>query len=277
MTASHRCGQPGPSLASGSLPVAAAVNPSMGATLQPQQPAPLSGSKSAPGFSAPPALAGSMPTPSFPSPAMCSVPVSARGYPAQPGYPYPAQPGYPYPAQPGYPQAGPQRPQVIPIPDRQPWNAYGMTQEEYDQMYTIFLTFDEDGSGELDREEVARLCRYLNYAHSDAEVRRIFTTMDMDNSGSLTMAELLTWMKYNKPNPEALYGLTYMEYHQIMFQFNSFDTNMDGQLSQAEFVQLIRQMGLGDGAAIFKQVDTNKSGKVDLHEFLAFRKAAGRR
>jgi Ca2+-binding EF-hand superfamily protein len=228
-----------------------------------------------------------------------------------PGYPPPHHPpgGYPqaYPPQPGYPPQPPSfasgpgplpvpitvsaqpvqhehqpplqgPPPLIEIPDRDPWLAYGMTMDEYDQMMVIFMTFDTDGSGALDKHEVTVMARFLNYARTQPEIDRMFAVMDRDRSGTLSLAELLTWMKYNRPDPQALYGLPQSKYHEVLFQFHQFDGNSDGLLNEREFAQLCKAMRYAEtdaaAKAFFASIDLNRSGTVDIHEFLLFRRTA---
>ena len=150
-----------------------------------------------------------------------------------------------------------------------------MTMDEYDQMMTIFMTFDTDGSGELDKNEVTVMARFLNYARTQHEIDKMFGMMDRDGSGSLSLAELLTWMKYHRPDPQALYGLPQAVYHEVMFQFHKYDSNADGYLNEREFTQLCRAMNYAssdaDAKRIFTAIDTDRSGTVNLHEFLTFR------
>ena len=149
-----------------------------------------------------------------------------------------------------------------------------MTMDEYDQMMTIFMTFDTDGSGELDKNEVTVMARYLNYARTPQEIDRMFALMDRDGSGSLSLAELLTWMKYHRPDPQALYGMTQSKYHEVMFQFHQYDSNADGCLNEREFAQLCKSMKYattdGEAKRIFMSIDTDRNGTVNLHEFLTF-------
>lgn len=178
------------------------------------------------------------------------------------------------------PMAPPRRRyQTIEPSGSRPWMLYGIDQQEYDQIVSLFVFFDDDDSGQLDKNEVSRLARWLNFARTPQEVDAIFADMDSDGSGSLSLGEFLTWLKYNKPNPEALYGLTQSQYNTIMMQFHTYDSNQDGLLEEPEFCRLV--LGLGDardtaGAQrLFRMIDTNGDHSIDLHEFLRFR--AGRR
>ena len=142
----------------------------------------------------------------------------------------------------------------------------------------IFITFDEDDSGELSRPQMKRLCKCLNYARSDADIERIFSQMDVDGSGALSMAEFCTWLKYNKADPETLYGLPQYEYNTILMHFFEQDSNQDGSLDLQEFIRLGRSMGMTPDIAemVFQEIDINHDGGVDLHEYLMYRKACRR-
>ncbi|CAD2219849.1 Zinc finger, C3HC4 type (RING finger)/RING-type zinc-finger/zinc-RING finger domain/EF hand/EF-hand domain pair, putative [Angomonas deanei] len=205
-----------------------------------------------------------------------------QGYPGAAQAPAPAPTGLYYNGQPTPQpnQAPPQiqsnrRYEVIEPVGNYPWNLYGLTQEEYDQIVSIFVFFDADDSGTLDRQEVSRLAHWLNFARTEAEVNRIFMDMDADGSGSLSQGEFLTWLKYNKPNPKALYGLNQKQYNTIMMQFHGYDRNQDGCLEFEEFAQLV--LNLGDVSSreaamkLFGMIDRQRKGSIDLHQFLTFR------
>ena len=165
---------------------------------------------------------------------------------------------------------------MIPIPPNEPWRAYGLSQIEYDQIVAIFMTFDVDDSGELDVRELGKLAHWLNYVHRDDDVGAIFRDMDQDGSGTLSLAEFCTWLKYHRPDPQALYGLPQMEYNKVLMQFHSFDSNHRGELSAKDFERLCLSMQWcrtwQEAQSLFAQIDLNRSGFVDLHEFLTYRR-----
>lgn len=204
---------------------------------------------------------------------------------------YPTNSAPPPPAPYPYPNNGWQQRPTAPPPNAggyqvidatrgpHPWAAYDLGQLEYDQIMGIFMMFDTDDSGELSRPQLKRLCRCLNYARSDADIERIFTQMDADGSGSLSLAEFCTWLKFNKPNPEALYGLSQYEYNTILMHFFERDSNHDGTLDVNEFKSLGRELGMTPDVAemVFREIDINHDGAVDLHEYLLYRKSYHRR
>lgn len=140
------------------------------------------------------------------------------------------------------------------------------------------MTFDEDDSGELDRGELEKLARWLNFAQQPGEIDRMFRDMDTDHSGSLTLEEFCTWHKHHKPDPQSLYGMKQSDYNVVLMQFRAYDSNHDGALSLAEFQRLCQHMkfyaSAQEAAQVFARIDLDRNGTVDLHEFLTF-KAAG--
>ncbi|KAK7195603.1 Zinc finger C3HC4 type (RING finger) protein [Novymonas esmeraldas] len=169
--------------------------------------------------------------------------------------------------------------QVIEPMGSRPWTLYGLDQSEYDQIVSLFVFFDEDESGALDRNEVSRLARWLNFANTPQDVQRIFNDMDADGSGSLSLGEFLTWLCHNKPNPTSLYGLTQSQYNTIMMQFHTYDTNQDGCLEMNEFTRLVLNLrDMPDEASarrLFQMIDRDRDGAISLHEFLTFRAGKG--
>jgi Ca2+-binding EF-hand superfamily protein len=176
------------------------------------------------------------------------------------------------------PSANSWAPQPAPRPafdPSAPWAQYGLDQEEYDHIMAVFMTFDDDGSNELDRREVTKLCRWLNFAHSEADIDRMFRDMDSDRSGKLSLDEFCRWLSTHRPDPQALYGLSRIKYDEVLFAFHTFDTNQDGRLNQNEFVGLAQRQGWArtdvEGRNLFVMIDTDRSGYIDLHELLTFR------
>ena len=171
-----------------------------------------------------------------------------------------------------------QPPAIIPFPQSNaPWTAYNMGEEEFSHLVSVFIFFDQDDSNQLNKQEATRLLRYLNYARTQEEVGTVFAMMDRDRSGSITKDELLTWMRYNAPDSMALYGMSRMDYHQFLFQFHQHDKDLDGILREHEFVALlVEKLGVPTARAkdIFSKADVDRSGGVDIHEYLVFRRYA---
>lgn len=72
-----------------------------------------------------------------------------------------------------------------------------------DQLQDLFNQFDEDGSGQLDDEELRRSLRYVlkipTYSISDSEISSLCAVLDADNSGNISISEI---MDFIGPEPE---------------------------------------------------------------------------
>ena len=154
-----------------------------------------------------------------------------------------------------------------------PWTKYGLDQEEYDHIFCVLLNFDTDDSGLLDKGELSTLCRFLNFANAAADIDRMFREMNTGGRG-VTLDNFCQWLSQHRPDPQALYGMTPVEYHNALFQFHEYDRDNSGQLDINEFRQLAIRMGYARHPAeadnLFRTVDANGSGSIDLHELLTY-------
>eukprot|EP01065_Artemidia_motanka_P032920 TRINITY_DN398_c0_g1_i1.p1 TRINITY_DN398_c0_g1~~TRINITY_DN398_c0_g1_i1.p1 ORF type:complete len:333 (+),score=116.05 TRINITY_DN398_c0_g1_i1:64-1062(+) len=168
-------------------------------------------------------------------------------------------------------------------PPRQqpPWQKYGLSQTDYDYICALFINFDDDDGGTLDKLELTRLATWLNYPHSPADIDEMFREMDSDGNGELDMDEFLQYYQRRRPDPTKLYGLTREVYNNVLFQFHTFDADRNGCLDQAEFHQLATKLGISSSRQntqrIFAAIDLDRNGSVDLHEFLMFMRNHRRR
>ena len=157
-----------------------------------------------------------------------------------------------------------------------PWLQYGLTQDEYDHVTAIFVTFDYDDSGELSSRELSVLARYLNFPHKPEDVRRMFLEMDTDRSRKLDLHEFCTWLKRHRPDSMQLYGLSQHDYDAVLFQFHKHDRDQNGLLNRTEFVALSLEERWADNRQaaeyMFRAIDFNNDGSVDLDEILEYRK-----
>ncbi|ESL05277.1 hypothetical protein TRSC58_07082 [Trypanosoma rangeli SC58] len=170
--------------------------------------------------------------------------------------------------------AGPKYAALQPT-EQEPWRQFGLSREEYDHIMALFVFFDADDSGGLDRGEIGRLARWLNFARGDRDIDRMFREMDTDRSGTLSLSEFLTWLSRNRPDPNVLYGLSQSDYNTIMMQFRMYDRDQNGLLSVDEFARLALSLGevadMDAGRYLFRSIDTDGNGVIDLHEFLTHR------
>lgn len=202
----------------------------------------------------------------------------------------PMPPAAPFP--PGYGAPPPTAPWPSPAPSNrvewdgataqstEPWYALGMDQDEYDHIAAVFLEFDADDSGFLDRGEVLRMARVLNMIRSPADEQALLAELNPGGRG-VSREQLTYWMSQHRLDPTTTYGLSRQDYHSTLFAFNEFDRNRDGRLSVDEFERLAMRLGFASSGQaarqLFQSVDADHNGSVSLHEFLSFRASTARR
>lgn len=81
-------------------------------------------------------------------------------------------------------------------------NMPGAQAEEIDDQWTQYVEgswskFDTDGSGELEKDEAFKFCRQLFTGTSPADFDRMFTMMDIDDSGAISKSEMAHFMREN--------------------------------------------------------------------------------
>ncbi|KAJ9439576.1 Caltractin [Diplonema papillatum] len=158
------------------------------------------------------------------------------------------------------------------ITDEEPWLKFGVSQHEYDYMTGLFISFDDDDGGTLDRAELTRLARWLNYPHQDHDIDNMFRQMDQDNSGSLSLDEFLTFYVDKRPDSKFLYGMSQREYNEVLMQFHTYDSKRSGYLNAKDFHRLMEKQGFTKSEEqsneIFSKIDSDNNGVIDMHEFL---------
>ena len=141
----------------------------------------------------------------------------------------------------------------------------------------MLLTFDRDGSGTLDVDELKEALVQLGMNVSDRNVAKIARAWDADGSGKLDLLEftdlvrtLQTFMKYDKDGSgdidleeirPALRRLGIPADTKITNAIlNWYDNDESGKIELHEFAVLVRD------ASVFASYDADHSGALDIHE-----------
>ena len=141
----------------------------------------------------------------------------------------------------------------------------------------LLLTFDRDGSGTLDVDELKEALVQLGMNVSDRNVAKIARAWDADGSGKLDLLEftdlvrtLQTFMKYDKDGSgdidleeirPALRRLGIPADTKITNAIlNWYDNDESGKIELHEFAVLVRD------ASVFASYDADHSGALDIHE-----------
>jgi hypothetical protein len=67
----------------------------------------------------------------------------------------------------------------------------------------LFQEVDEDGSGEIDREEFAEMVRQMGIGMSEERIDEVYATYDVDGGGSIGLSEFLAFLKTQKAEASA--------------------------------------------------------------------------
>ena len=96
-------------------------------------------------------------------------------------------------------------------------------------MGQTFRKFDQDGSGELNMQEVAALLKDLGMeSNSKAELEEIFGQFDRDHSGAVSFAEFMKW--FTAFDAKAV--------------FDKYDTDQSGTLGPDELSKVLKALGV---------------------------------
>jgi len=161
-----------------------------------------------------------------------------------------------------------------------PW----FTKEELDVFAISFRTFDTDGSGAIDADELTAAFKQMGQGCSPADVKKIILLVDKDKSGDiewLEYLEIMTTMFYAKKadfNKNILGPATkFLEFtkdeiYDFVFAFRTFDINGDGHIDAKELADMFKFMGEASSEQkaqeIISQVDEDGNGTIEWAEFL---------
>eukprot|EP00941_MAST-03F_sp_MAST-3F-sp1_P003921 g3921.t1 len=155
-----------------------------------------------------------------------------------------------------------------------------MTQEHVEmKIKFVFDQIDEDGSGELDKEEVKQLCEKMgekmtSFFKGAKALDHAFALMDPNNDGTVTFEEFRDW--YMRAHPI----IPADEVGKVKALFDQLDEDGSGELDIYECGKLMKALGADIGRRIgpgnkklreaFQEMDPNGDGSVTFDEFLLY-------
>ena len=156
----------------------------------------------------------------------------------------------------------------------------------------VAQTFDEDGSGRIDREEFKAAVECVGLHLPSEDLDRLFDEVDSDASGAITTMELHRVLKEGKQlrDADALESQFEAEHAQLVEAkallkrhllaqtaemarlFKQWDTNDNGLIGINEFVKAVLMCGVPVARetcdATFNEFDSDGSGQLQYAEFL---------
>eukprot|EP00980_Cylindrotheca_fusiformis_P020327 scaffold7344_cov145-Cylindrotheca_fusiformis.AAC.25 len=145
-------------------------------------------------------------------------------------------------------------------------NTHSFTNLELHEVGKTFDAIDDDGSGEIDREEMRQVMLRMGANISTDGLNRLFSLLDTDNSGTIERDEFIAWYadhmesdKHISPTERA---------HEL---FNTFNLNHVGEITIGMFKRKLDNFKFGftidEIGAIANELDRDRSGTISLHEF----------
>jgi len=111
----------------------------------------------------------------------------------------------------------------------------GLTEAQLDEFREAFDTFDEDGGGTIDKDELRKLLNYAGQAPTEDELQNMINIIDAEGTGDINFPEFVTLMAHKMANEASE--------ETLQAAFDVFDTDGSGAVSAVEFHRVITQLG----------------------------------
>jgi len=137
--------------------------------------------------------------------------------------------------------------------------------------FEIFSLFDDDDSGLISFEEFRKLLPWLNININEAKAFRYFRLCDSDRTGEIDIDEFKVALFICDPTSGNPVGFTPTKTLTPLDAFELMDENESGYLDEDEFFYAMEYLQLKPTdfkhEQLFKQIDLNNTGSIDLDEF----------
>eukprot|EP00931_Biecheleriopsis_adriatica_P096395 TRINITY_DN7004_c0_g2_i1.p1 TRINITY_DN7004_c0_g2~~TRINITY_DN7004_c0_g2_i1.p1 ORF type:complete len:477 (+),score=110.19 TRINITY_DN7004_c0_g2_i1:39-1469(+) len=157
--------------------------------------------------------------------------------------------------------------------------------EQLEKLKAVFDSWDADGSGTIEREELAVVMAKLSPQWGPSEIGRLMTQIDKDDDGHISLNEFIDWITDPTADQtlheDGWFGDFDFAKH-LLPLFQAFDRDGGGTISTVEFGECYAMLNsslalhpsAGDACitiaddSIFTAVDANGDGDIDFEEFV---------
>ncbi|MCO5569293.1 hypothetical protein L7F22_023005 [Adiantum nelumboides] len=147
--------------------------------------------------------------------------------------------------------------------------AENLSEEEITGLKEMFRSIDVDNSGTLTMEELKQGLAKQGSMLAESEILQLMEAADVDGNGTIDYMEFITaTVHMNKMDKE----------DHLFSAFRYFDKDASGYITTEELEQALREHNMGDSATIkeiIAEVDTDGDDRINYEEFVAMmRKSA---
>ena len=140
-----------------------------------------------------------------------------------------------------------------------------LTEAQLDEFREAFASFDKDGGGSIDAQELKMLMASVGQMPTDEEVSEMIRIADADGSGEVDFYEFVALMAHKMADPANVQA--------VSEAFKIFDADGSGQISAKELQQIMMNVGepctMNDITGVLQTLDKNGDGGIDINEFSA--------
>eukprot|EP00668_Euglena_longa_P008620 GGOE01010383.1.p1 GENE.GGOE01010383.1~~GGOE01010383.1.p1 ORF type:complete len:604 (-),score=150.63 GGOE01010383.1:485-2254(-) len=138
--------------------------------------------------------------------------------------------------EPSMPSSSPEQPPAWTAP----WEKLDVDQDYYDRLLAIFLAF---GSGELSKQKLQILCRYMNFVDALEHLSELLPD-DRISQPTVSFEQFIAFVQKHPPCPVLDYGLSETEYAAMLKKFQALDSGAEGQVSRDIALTLVEDLDL---------------------------------
>jgi len=132
-------------------------------------------------------------------------------------------------------------------------------------VYEMFKLFDKDGDGHVSSGEIKSLLVAIGRNPIDEEIKKFVSEVDKDGNGEIDIKEFLTFIEEYENVPRS-------KQEEIVEAFKVFDLDENGYITLDEFKTILMKFGgeftEKEVSEIFKLADSNGDGKLTYAEFV---------
>ena len=140
-----------------------------------------------------------------------------------------------------------------------------LTLEEVKDLKLVFDAFDADCSGSINVIEIGRILKALGFKISEASLKTITGSFDLDNSGKIDFNDFLDIIISKQGSDRDVHS-------EIMQGFNLIDCDKTGRISLENLRNVCREHGLKlsdqELRDMIQEADTDGDGEVNASEFV---------